>query len=295
VTKEFLTALSVAVVVAAAFLGLARLWQYGASRYRRRTPFAELMVYPPGERFRRPLNRIHGRITLFLEALAVTVVVFVAVYLLVPPALDRDLPEWTVIAMAAFLLLAAAGGGYWGWRLLKRQRRYQFAYDADVAVANALELAAVRGGCVFHHVPAGEGTIIDHVLVAPHGVFVVNVTIRRGRGGQVEYRNEQLRFNGVTDNRPERDGIRKAKWLSQELSRELGHPVRARSVTVVPGWNIHSQGSDDHLLVNERNIAMISGWTRSDTYLMDDETDCIVQYLFEICRDASVRPPKGKR
>lgn len=292
--KEILSALSVAVVVAAVFFGLGRLWQYLASRWRRRTPFAERMLYPAGERFRRPLTRTRDLTTLYLAALAVAAVVFVTVYLLAPPALGRDLPDWTLFLMSVFLLLAAGGCAYQGWQLLHRRRRYQLAHDADVAVGNALERAAIRGGCVFHYVPAGKGAVIDHVIVAPHGVFAVNVTVREGLGGRVELRNRQLHFNGTPDNRPVNNAVRKAKWLGDELSRAVGNPIKARSVLVVPGWEIQSPGGKECLIVNERNIAMIFGWTRPDAYLMEDEIDRIAEYLSKSCRDANVRPPKRR-
>lgn len=292
--KEILSALSVAVVVAAVFFGLGRLWQSLAARWRRRTPFAEQMIYPAGERFRRPLSRTRDLTTLYLAALAVTAVVFVTVYLLAPPALGRNLPDWTLLLMSPFLLVAVGGCAYQGWQLLRRRRRYQLAYDADVAVGNALRLAAVRGGCVFHHVPAAQGAAIDHVIVAPHGVFAVNVTVHEGIGGRVEFRNKQLRFDGTPDNRPLADALRKAKWLSDSLSRAVGHPIKARAVLVVPGWEVQSQGGKECLIVNERNIAMISGWTRPDAYLMEDEVDRIAEYLSKYCRDANVRQPKRR-
>ena len=71
--------------------------------------------------------------------------------------------------------------------------------------------------------------------------------------------------------------------LSKELSKVIGHPIRVRSVIAVPGWNVAATDTDKHLLVNEKTVVMLAGWTDPDTYLMDDDVAQIHDYLAARC------------
>ena len=51
----------------------------------------------------------------------------------------------------------------------------------------------------------------------------------------------------------------------------------------VPGWEIDSQNSDEYLIVNERNLAMLSGWKEQKDYLMNEDVDSIQKMLTERC------------
>lgn len=290
-----LTALMVAVLAAAGFVLLGWLWRQIAVRYRRRTPFADQMIYPAGERFRGSLRRADKLLGLYLGAVAVAVVVFGLLFAGLswrgPDPIGDPAPVWLLVAIGVLCAAAVGGAGYHVWHLWKERRKNQLAMDADIAVGNALKRTAARGGCVFHHVATGQ-SVIDHVVVAPYGAFVVNVAMKTPLGGEAEFSRTQLKFNGVTDNHPLGDAVRKSKWLSKRLAKVVGHPVKVRSVIVVPGWRVKSQGTENHLVVNERNVAMISGWTQEDAYLMEEEVAHIAQHLSRQCRDTGVRPPK---
>lgn len=290
-----LTALMLAVVAAGAFVLFGWLWRQITSRYRRRTPFAEQMIYPAGERFRGKLRAANEMLGLYLGALAVLVVVFglfvAGLAWRMPEPLGDSPPLWALILIGVLCAAAFGAAGYHVWRLWRERGRCQLAMDADIAVGNALKRTAARGGCVFHHVAAGQ-SVIDHVVVAPYGVFVINVAMKTPLGGQAEFSKTQLKFDGVPDNHPLGDAVRKSKWLSQRLAKVVGHPVKVRSVIVVPGWRVRSRGTESHLVVNERNVAMISGWTQEDAYLMEEEVAHIAQHLSRQCRDTGVRPPK---
>jgi hypothetical protein len=50
-------------------------------------------------------------------------------------------------------------------------------------------------------------------------------------------------------------------------------------VVAIPGWEIDAQGSEEHLLVNERNLAMMSGWKDQSDYLMNDDVEALHKLL----------------
>ena len=67
--------------------------------------------------------------------------------------------------------------------------------------------------------------------------------------------------------------------LEREFRRLLDHRVRVRSVVAVPGWDIDTQGSEEHLLVNERNLPMLSGWKDQADYLLNEDVDALHRLL----------------
>ena len=75
----------------------------------------------------------------------------------------------------------------------------------------------------------------------------------------------------------------KADQLASELGELLNHNVRVRCVIAVPGWEIESQISDDYLIVNERNLAMLSGWKDEQDFLMTEDVAKIQKMLTEHC------------
>ena len=75
----------------------------------------------------------------------------------------------------------------------------------------------------------------------------------------------------------------RAEQLAQELRKVLEHDVRVRSVVAVPGWEVDSQSSDEHLIVNERNLAMLRGWKDQNDYLMNEDVEKLQKLLTARC------------
>ncbi|MDA0705688.1 MAG: hypothetical protein O2805_03490 [Proteobacteria bacterium] len=67
--------------------------------------------------------------------------------------------------------------------------------------------------------------------------------------------------------------------LEREFRRLLDHRVWIRSVIAVPGWDIDTQGSEEHLLVNERNLPMLSGWKDQSDFLLNEDVDALYKLL----------------
>jgi hypothetical protein len=54
--------------------------------------------------------------------------------------------------------------------------------------------------------------------------------------------------------------------------------------------NVAATDSDNHLLVNEKNVVMLTGWTDPETYLMDDDVGQIHDYLAARCVNGKQTP-----
>ena len=79
--------------------------------------------------------------------------------------------------------------------------------------------------------------------------------------------------------------------LEREFRRLLDHRVRVRSVIALPGWEIDTQPGEEHLLVNEKSLPMLSGWKDKNDHLMNEDADALHTLLTARCRLA----PKRRR
>ena len=72
--------------------------------------------------------------------------------------------------------------------------------------------------------------------------------------------------------------------LEREFRRLLDHRVRVRSVIAVPGWQVHEQTSEEHLVVNERSLPMLRGWKDEADYLMNEDVDALRKMLTSVTK-----------
>src|SRR5207248_11280153 len=88
--------------------------------------------------------------------------------------------------------------------LVKRRAAHRLGFHGERYVAEELNQLMADGFRVFHDVPF-DGFNIDHVLVGPTGVFVVETKTKKKPmvGGKKQYRvifdGERLRFHNGTD------------------------------------------------------------------------------------------------
>ena len=95
--------------------------------------------------------------------------------------------------------------------------------------------------------------------------------------------NNELHFSTTERTQSIVETAAKTSRLEREFRKLLGHKVRVRSVIAVPGWEIESQTSEEHLVVNERNLSMLTGWKDQSDYLMDEDVDALNADLTARC------------
>ncbi|MHB0775195.1 nuclease-related domain-containing protein [Halomonas sp. WWR20] len=142
----------------------------------------------------------------------------------------------------------------------QRIRRLKLGLACDLAVGQELE-RLIRPEAhpffVFHDVPTDSYTI-DHVVVTPHGLFVVQTHARSfpyDPAGQpqmqVAVENQRLRFPGWSERASLRKARLSAAWLRQWLARECGVDVPVRGVLVLPGWQIDIESAPPDIMVTD--------------------------------------------
>ncbi|TVP45823.1 MAG: NERD domain-containing protein [Halomonas sp.] len=175
----------------------------------------------------------------------------------------QDWVEWALYGLLSTLLVLM-------FSLLlvrdyQRIRRLKLGLACELAVGQELE-RLVRPDAhpyyVFHDIPTDSFTI-DHVVVTPHGVFVVETrarTLAIGSDGKelntVAVERERLRFPHWQERRPLHKTRQGVSWLSHWLKRRCGVNVPVRGVLALPGWQIDtSEAAPDILVVSGDNLA----------------------------------------
>ena len=181
------------------------LWRYRAQRSRR-APLRNLLR-SPGESLRARIEEAQWDIASYLAA----------AMLPLPAVLGVYFGSWVAgggaptAAAAAFLALCGVAAQAWlGWKLartLSRLRRLRLGHEAQMAVGQELSQLGRSGYRIFHDFPADDGAShIDHVLVGPGGVFVVD-------------------SQGSVLPEPLPRAQRNADWLQAWLSAAVGQPI----------------------------------------------------------------------
>jgi hypothetical protein len=282
-----LAALSGATTIALAstilFLLIVKSWQVIAHSTVATTRFPNSIMRESAQRYRDELERLGHQQSIYLIATLVFSVIFAITYLFPPQGMFDDLPRWQLILV---LVLFAAAAIYTPYRLIRialAKRQLSFVRDANMATGHALQKLNDNQNRLFHEVPTGAG-VIDHVVVGLHGIYAVNVIVRKpGKDNGVSLRGDKLTFApGDVAMSVARIGV-KVEQFAKEIGKLLKHNVRVRTVIVIPGWEVKAQESEAYLAVNERNLTMVTGWKDPNDFLMNEESDVVQKMLTKRC------------
>lgn len=266
------------------FLLVAKSWSALTRTVGSNPKFADSIMREAAQRFRDEVDRLSSSQSIYLGAALVFVLLFVAAYVLQAQDLFLGYPAWQLNLQLIFLTLAAGFAAYrLGCTVLAR-RQVSFLRDANVAIGHQLHQITSGSTRVFHDVVTSAG-IVDHIVIGQSGIYAVNVIAHRARKrGSAILKGNEIRYS----NSKETDSIvelaAKTSRIEKEFRQVLGHNVRVRSVIALPGWDIGEQTNDNHLLVNERTIAMLRGWKDQSDYLMNEDVDELHRELTERCR-----------
>ena len=246
--------------------------------------FADSIMREAAQRFRDEFDRLSNRQATYLSAGLVFVVLFFVAYILQAERLYADYPDWQLYFFLAVLTFGAVLALIKLVQTFVERRQVRLLRDANIAVGHQLQRIATGFGRVYHDVETSAG-VIDHVIVGQNGAYAVNVFARRpAKNGHVEFGNNSLLYQPSGKTHTIVDTAKRTAALERDFRRLLDHRVRVRSVIAVPGWEIHEQSSEDHLLVNDRSLPMLRGWKDQSDYLMNEDVDALHRMLTEITK-----------
>ena len=136
--------------------------------------------------------------------------------------------------------------------------------NGEVAVGQMLERLKARGYEVFHDI-GSNGFNIDHVVVGPGGVFVLETKTRNlppNIGGIIVFDGQKITVNGIEqDKNPIQQVRTEAQWVRTMIREACGIDGTPRCIVVYPGWYTDTDpASDVWVLNNTRTI----GWIKRE-------------------------------
>lgn len=199
----------------------------------------------------------------------------------------------SMIHVAPLYAAGAAMFIFYGVRkLLKtgvRLDNLKAGYDAEVAVGQELDQLARAGAIVYHDVPA-ENFNIDHVVIAPAGVFAIETkgyTKLRDLPGlakaTVIFDGKTLRFPLWTGSEPLEQSERQARWLAQWLSSAVGDVVHVQPVLALPGWFVERTGRGGVLVVSGKELPWLLKH-RGPQWLSEQDVQRAAHQIDQRCR-----------
>lgn len=209
----------------------------------RRSPLTEELLNLPGEQAQREAYRLMevGGERLLLAA--VIGPMMLAVWAL--QRVDRQFFRFG-IAEATWVLIVFAVAGWSAWsaaKVLRRRRKYLDGLAAERATAQALASLTSRGCAIYHDVPAGKFNL-DHVVVGPSAVFMIETKSRRKpaapgkKSAAVRFDGEMLEFPDFREVKMLDQARAQTRWLRDYLYRKTGERVPVEPVLALPGWYV---------------------------------------------------------
>ena len=189
-----------------------------------------------------------------------------------------------VITFAAIIAIVVA------WiRILQQAKQVHnnvLGIQGEQRVGEVLDNLKPHGYRVFHDIQ-GDKFNIDHVVVGPTGVFVIETKTRSkptGRKAKVKYDGRRVLVDGKA---PDRDPIKQARAVSDYI-RDIIHRTNLnppiRPIVVFPGWWVAERQSrkSQVWVLNEQRLI---GWLKEEPEsLGPDEVTRIATLLEDASR-----------
>ncbi len=282
--ESFSGAATVAAASTIVFVLVMKFWQIIARSVNSGPTFADSIMREAAQRFRDEFDRLSNTQATYLSAGLVFIVLFIAAYILQAERLYAGYPDWQLYLFLGALALGGALALIKLAQTFVERHQVKLLRDANIAIGHQLQRIAAGFGRVYHDVETSAG-IIDHVIVGQNGAYAVNVFARRPtKIGYVELDNNSLLYQPSGNAQTIVATAKRTAALERDFRRLLDHRVRVRSVIAVPGWEIHEQSSEEHLLVNDRSLPMLRGWKDQADYLMNEDVDALHQMLTTITK-----------
>jgi hypothetical protein len=237
-----LVIVALAVGVLPAFLVALWLW-WQRRRDARRSPLTDELLHLPGEQAQREADRLMdvGGQRLLLAVLIGPMML--ALWAL--QRVDKRLFRFGIAEaiLLVIVLIVAAWAAWSASKLLRERRKYLDGLAAERATAQALAPLTSKGCAIYHDVP-GNKFNLDHVVVGPDAVFMVETKSRRkpaARGkasATVKFNGEVLEFPDWRDAKMLDQTSAQTRWLNDYLYHKTGERVPVIAVLALPGWYV---------------------------------------------------------
>lgn len=167
-----------------------------------------------------------------------------------------------------FLFTVSVAGlaiGYFAQRVLVLYTqiwRLRRIINAQTICGQSLNQLMRQGYWVLHDFPLQGGkSIVQHLVVGPAGIFVVETKDRMPHAGRkklaVKFDGKTIHYPGWRDTNPVQRVMSQTAWLNKWLSKQLGEVVGAQMVLALPGWNVQTADWKQAIVCNPRTPKLI--------------------------------------
>jgi Nuclease-related domain len=195
-------------------------------------PFSDLQRRPAGESNRLRIEQFNEEIDPWLMAIAFVPVLLAFVLTLQKPNLVLVILFFLASAILCLVVDRKLRP------LIKKRAAYRLGFQGERFVAEELNRLMADGFHVFHDLPF-DNYNMDHVLVGPNGVFVVETKTRRKRAADGKD-NYKVLFDGVRLNFPG--------------SSATADRITAQPILTIPGWYVERSAPSDVFVTNPKQI-----------------------------------------
>jgi len=241
---------------------------------------------PPGESIRINLDDINQKLVVRL--------LFTIGFAIITGMAARAVSSGSNLAMVYAVMFTgssvALGLTLWTWNLVMRWRTSHLGFEGERMVGRELNLLMLDGCRVFHDLVNDKIGNIDHIIIAPHAIFVVETeTSRKPNSGRsdhcVVFNGRELRFPNLTTDKPVRQAARNARWLEKYLVRMTGIELPVYPILTLPGWKVERLGQGRVTVLNPNEISTVVV-DKAATPLYDAQRQRIINLLDEECQYA---------
>ena len=201
------------------------------------------------------------------------------------------------VALSSGLVLVLVSVGLVVWMLLRFIRSYHnclLGYKGERAVGEHLNLLHGEACRVFHDMPAQVGRKkfnLDHIVVGPTGVWLIETKPRRKGRARPGYKDHQVTYTGKVLDYPwgeEAFGLEQARyeaqWLSDFIFERTGMRLPVKAVLALPGWFVVQKGRGDVFVLSPKTLPGLIRTAREE--LEAGTVDLISRQLDLVCRVA---------
>ncbi len=267
------------------FLGYS-IWRI--KRKKRRPPFSEnhKLLRGPGEGQLREIQKLEENLFFEFALAAFAPLMTVWICLQIAVWLREEQIRLALVATALLFAVSVAGAVAWLFKRLISLRHRRLGYFGERLVAEILEPLKSKGCWVFHDVP-GPGFNIDHVVIAPTGVFAIETKTRRkpknGAADPIYVASGRLVTRWQDGHKHYAQAERQARWLGEELSGKAGNRLPVQGVLTFPYWYTNSHKGTVWVLYHTFIVKDIL--ERQGERLNDAQIDTFARKLESLCRD----------
>lgn len=177
--------------------------------------------------------------------------------------------------------------------------RCRLGLDAELAIGQELDHLMREGAVVFHDVP-GDQFNLDHVVVAPQGVFAIETkgyAKPNREGGRADatltFDGKRLALPHWSSSGPIEQAERQARCLATWLESATAEAVHVVPILALPGWYVERKGRGEVLVFSGKELRGHLLKARPAKPLGPDQMQRVAHQLEQRCRNVQpeFRPP----